>query len=111
MIAYRKSNGQKVVLGRLTSKGYETWDDKRRYIPVEELDFPLTDTKMFLQELHTLMEKYNASIAWCCSEYSDLVGINDSHIEISLNGVEDISFKYDNIDVLDVGEMIKNISE
>lgn len=102
MIAYLKTTNEKVRVGRLTSKGYEVWNDGRRYIPAEDLIFPPSDKKEFLTELKALMEKYNASIDWCCDECSDLAGVYDSHIEIDLNGKETIKFFHDNVDVNDV---------
>ena len=106
MIAYLKSTNKKVRIGRLTSKGYETWDDERRYIPEDELIFPSTDKKEFLTELKALMEKYNATIDWCCDSCSDLHGVYDSRIEISLNDTTDISFNSDSVDVNDVNAML-----
>ena len=102
MIAYLKTTNEKVRVGRLTSKGYEVWDNGRRYIPAEDLIFPPSDKKEFLTELKALMEKYNASIDWCCDEYSDLACVYDSHIEINLNEKETIKFFHDYVDVDDV---------
>lgn len=102
MIAYLKTTGEKIRVCRLTSKGYEVWDNGRRYIPAEDLIFPPSDKKEFLTELKALMEKYNATIDWCCDEYSDLACVYDSHIEIDLNGKETIKFFHDNVDVDDV---------
>ena len=102
MIAYLKTTNKKVRVGRLTSKGYEVWDDGRRYIPAEELIFPPSDKKEFLTELKALMEKYNASIDWCCDDFSDLACVYDSHIEINLNEKETIKFFHDYVDVDDV---------
>lgn len=102
MIAYLKTTGEKIRVGRLTSKGYEVWDNGRRYIPAEDLIFPPSDKKEFLTELKALMEKYNASIDWCCDDCSDLACVYDSHIEIDLNGKETIKFFHDIVDVDDV---------
>ena len=103
MIAYLKTTGEQIRVGRLTSKGYEVWDNGRRcYIPTEDLIFPPSDKKEFLTELNALMEKYNATIDWCCDNYSDLACVYDSHIEIDLNGKETIKFFHDNVDVDDV---------
>ena len=106
MIAYLKTTNKKVRLGRLTSKGYETWDDERRYIPEDELIVPSTDKREFLTELKVLMEKYNATIGWCCGEFSDLCDVYDSHIEISLNNTTDIIFQDECVDVNDVNAML-----
>ena len=106
MIAYLKSTNKKVRIGRLTSKGYETWDDERRYIPEDELIFPSTDKREFLTELKALMEKYNASVDWVCDEFSDLANVYDSHIEITLNDKEVIKFNGDYVEVDDVNAML-----
>ena len=102
MIAYLKTTNEKIRVGRLTSKGYEVWGDRRRYIPAEDLIFPPSDKKEFLTELKALMEKYNASIDWCCDAYSDLACVYDSHIEINLNEKETIKFFHDYVDADDV---------
>lgn len=107
MIAYLKTTNEKIIVGRETSKGYESWAEGRRiYIPAEDLIFPPTDKREFLTELKTLMEKYNATIDWCCDSYSDLCDVYDSHIEISLNETSVISFYNDSVDVNDVNAML-----
>lgn len=107
MIAYLKTTNEKIRIGRETSKGYESWvNGKRTYIPAEDLIFPPTDRREFLIELKALMEKYNATIDWCCDSCSDLHGVYDSHIEISLNDTTDISFFTDSVDVDDVNAML-----
>lgn len=107
MIAYLKTTNEKIRIGRETSKGYESWvNGKRTYIPAEDLIFPPTDKREFLTELKALMEKYNATIDWRCDSNSDLYGVYDSHIEISLNDTTDISFEYDSVDVDDVNAML-----
>lgn len=108
MIAYLKSTNKKVRIGRLTSKGYETRDDERRYIPEDELIFPSTDKKEFLTELKALMEKYNATIDWCCDDFSDLCGVYNSHIEISLNNTTDIVFYDDSVDADDINSILNS---
>ena len=108
MKAYLKTTNEKVIVGRLTSKGYETSiNGKWGYTPKEDLIFPPTDKQEFLTELKTLMEKYNATIDWCCSDYSDLASVYDSRIIINLNDTEKIDFNCDCIDVEDVDYMLK----
>lgn len=107
MIAYLKSTNEKIRVGRRTSKGYESWvNDKITYIPAEDLIFPPTDKREFLTELKALMEKYNATIGWCCEDFSDLCGVYNSHIEISLNNTTDIIFHDECVDVNDVNSML-----
>lgn len=107
MIAYLKTTNEKVKVGRETSKGYESWvNGKRIYIPAEDLIFPPTDRREFLIELKALMEKYNATIDWCCDKCSAISAIYDSRIEISLNDTTNISFYSDSVDVDDVNSML-----
>lgn len=109
MIAYLKTTNEKIRVGRETSKGYESWvNGKRTYIPAEDLIFPPTDKREFLTELKALMEKYNATIDWCCDSCSDLYGVYDSHIEISLNNTTDIVFDYDSVDADDVNSILNS---
>lgn len=59
-------------------------------------------------ELKVLMEKYNATIDWCCDSCSDLYGVYDSHIEISLNNTTDIVFSNDSVDVDDINSILNS---
>lgn len=112
MIAYLKTTNEKIHVGRGTSKGYESWvNGKKTYIPAEDLIFPPTDRREFLIELKALMEKYNATIDWCCDRCSDIGGIYDSHIVISLNETTDISFYGDSVNIDDVNSMLKCYDE
>lgn len=107
MIAYLKSTNEKIKVGAGTSKGYESWvNGERTYIPAEDLIFPPTDKREFLTELKALMEKYNATIGWCCDDFSDLHNVYNSHIEITLNDTTDIIFYDECVDVNDVNSML-----
>lgn len=109
MIAYLKTTNEKIRVGRETSKGYESWvNGKRTYIPAEDLIFPPTDKREFLTELKALMEKYNATIDWCCDDFSDLYGVYNSHIEISLNNTTDIVFCDDSVDSDDINSILNS---
>ena len=45
----------------------------------------MVDTdKEFLAKLKDLLQEYNASIDWTCSDCSDLHGVYDDHLEITI---------------------------
>lgn len=108
MIGIVKENGKRVSLCRkITRNGVTYWTcfNDRDY-HIDEIELPNTDRNEFLKELHSLLEKYNATIEWCCSDCSDLHGVYASHLEIHLNDSEEIHFRYDNIDSNDVKRML-----
>jgi len=41
--------------------------------------------KEFLRKLKELMEEYNASVGFTCSDGSDTYGLYDDHLEICIN--------------------------
>lgn len=108
MIGIVKENGKRVSLCRkITKNGVPYWTcfNDRDY-HIDEIELPNTDRNEFLNELHSLLEKYNASIEWCCDVCSDLHGVYDSHLEISLNDTENICFNAEWIDSNDVKKML-----
>ena len=40
----------------------------------------------FIDELNNLLEKYNASIVWGCSDYSDLHGVTGQYMQVQTKG-------------------------
>lgn len=108
MIGIVKKNGKRVSLCRkITQNGVTYWtcfNDKDYRI--DEIELPEVDRNKFLNELHSLLEKYNASIYWACSDDSDVHGVYDSHLGISLNGINEICFSDDIIDSNDVKKML-----
>ena len=108
MIGIVKENGKRVSLCRkITNNGVTYWTcfNDRDYL-IDEIELPEVDRNKFLNELHSLLEKYNASIEWICSDYSDLHGVYDSHLEINLNDTKKICFSDDSIDSNDVKKML-----
>lgn len=108
MIGIVKENGKRVSLCRkITHNGVTYWTcfNDRDY-RIDEIELPEVDKNKFLNELHSLLEKYNASIEWCCDDSSDLRGVYASHLEINLNDSENIHFCNDSIDSNDVKKML-----
>lgn len=97
MVATIKETGKKVHLRRFKDGTFGTWEDNKIYTE-EDLIFPSTNKKEFLKDLKALLEKYNASITWTCSEGSDTYGIHDAHLCANLNDKEDIEFGEQYID-------------
>jgi hypothetical protein len=50
--------------------------------------------KEFLSKLKVLLEEYDASIDWSCDPCSDMHGVYDDHLEITIK--DQIVFKADN---------------
>lgn len=108
MIGIVKENGKRVRLcNKITKNGVTYWTcfNDRDY-RIDEIELIKVNKKDFLKELHNLLEKYNASIEWCCDECSDLHGVYDSHLEINLNDTKNICFSGDIIDSKDVKRML-----
>lgn len=97
MVATIKATGERVQLRRFKDGTFGTWKDNKIYTK-DDLIFPSSNEKEFLRELRVLLEKYNASISWTCSECSDTLGIYDAHICANLNDKVDIEFHDEYID-------------
>ena len=108
MIGIVKENGKRVSLCRkITHNGVTYWTcfNDRDYRS-DEIELIKVNKKEFLKELHSLLEKYNASIEWKCSDCSDLHGVYDNHLEINLNDTKTICFDDDWVDSNDVKKML-----
>lgn len=106
MVAKVKATGEKIRVRVLKNGTFSVFNSNKVYTK-DDLIFPSTDKKEFLKDLKELLEKYNACISWACDDGSDLYGIYNDHICVTLDNSVEINFEGSCVDCDDCD--IKNI--